>query len=250
MTADTLYVAWQDGGSRRIMPVGRLTRSGERYEFAYIQAARQAQEHGFEPLLSFPSLDSVYRSDFLPPLFRNRVMNRSREEFGEYAAELGLSPEQAEPVTVLARSGGRRSTDKLEVFAPPAATSQWVEGLFLARGVRHVAGSEAVIGALQVGDRLRVIEDHENPVNRLALEVADDAGQRFAYVPDYLASEIGRVGIDPAAMVVNVERINPDPAPVHHRVLCRFCFPADQGAELFGGQDYRPISPEASDVAA
>jgi hypothetical protein len=135
---DTLYVAWQDGESRLIMPVGRLIRSGTRYEFAYIRAARAALERGFEPLLSFPSLEGVYRSTFLPPLFHNRVMNRSREEYRNYVAELGLSADQAEPFTILARSGGRRSTDRLEVFAPPIVTPRGAEGLFLARGVRHL----------------------------------------------------------------------------------------------------------------
>jgi len=64
-------------------------------------------------------------------------------------------------------------------------------------------------------------------LNGLALELADDAGQKFAYVPDYFASEVGRVGIDPGAMVLSVERISPDLAPVHHRVLCRFWFPKE-----------------------
>jgi hypothetical protein len=76
---------------------------------------------------SFPSLEGVYRSSFLLSLFSNRVMNHSREEYDEYVADLGLSPDQAEPFTVLARSGGRRSTDKLEVFAPPTVTSRGVE---------------------------------------------------------------------------------------------------------------------------
>lgn len=250
MTTETLYVAWQDGESRLIRPIGRLTRSGTQYEFAYIQAAHSAQAHGFEPLLSFPSFEGVYRVGFLPPLFSNRVMNHSREEYGKYVAELGLNPDQAEPFTVLARSGGRRSTDRLEVFAPPVVTARGVEGLFLARGVRHVLGAEEVIRALNPGDPLRVVEDRENPVNRLALVLADDDGKRFAYVPDYLASEIGRVGVDPGDMVVSVERINPDPAPVHHRVLCRFCFPLGPGRQLFAGDQYKPISPEASDVAA
>jgi hypothetical protein len=250
MTPDTLYVAWQDGESRRIMPVGRLIRAGGRYEFAYIQAARKAQEHGFEPLLSFPSLEGVYRSGFLPPLFSNRVMNHSREDYGDYVAELGLTRDQAEPFTVLSRSGGRRSTDKLEVFAPPTRTSKGVEGLFLARGVRHVQGSEEVIKTLKPGDGLRVIEDRENRVNPLALVLADDGARPFSFVPDYLASEFGHMGVDVGDMTVTVERVNPDPAPVHHRVLCRFCLAAERGGELFAGEDYKPISSDASGVAA
>ncbi len=250
MTTDTLYVAWQASESRLIMPVGRLVRSGTQYEFAYIQAARAAQGCGFEPLLSFPSLEAVYRSSFLPPLFSNRVMNHAREEYGLYVAAFGLSPDQAEPFTVLARSGGRRSTDKLEVFAPPSESQHGMEGLFLARGVRHVAGSEDIIRGLSPRDPLRVVADRENRVNRLALVLANAVGERFAYVPDYLANEMGRVGVDAASMVVSVDRINGDPVPVHHRVLCRFYFPAELGRELFTGDDYRPISPDASNVAA
>jgi hypothetical protein len=88
--------------------VGRLLRVSDGYEFAYIGAVHRAQQLGFEPLLTFPSFDNVYRSSQLPPVFSNRLMNASRNDFAEHVARLALRVDEAEPFTVLARSAGRR----------------------------------------------------------------------------------------------------------------------------------------------
>jgi hypothetical protein len=114
-----LFVAWQDAESRKIIPIGRLLRLPDGYEFAYIGAVREAQQHGFEPLVTFPSLGQVYRSSQLPPVFSNRLMNASRQDLAAHLSRLALRPDEAEPFTILARSAGKRVTDRREVFAPP-----------------------------------------------------------------------------------------------------------------------------------
>ncbi len=69
-------------------------------------AVREATDLGFQPLLSFPELSTVYITSELPPLFTNRLMPKSRPDFPGYITELGLTAEQAEPFAVLARSEG------------------------------------------------------------------------------------------------------------------------------------------------
>ena len=39
-----LFVAWQDAKSRQIIPVGRLLRLPDGFEFAYIGSVKRAQE--------------------------------------------------------------------------------------------------------------------------------------------------------------------------------------------------------------
>src|SRR5690606_32438330 len=138
-----LFVAWRDPESRRIFPVGRLVRIQdplEGYEFAYIQGATAAANYGFVPFLAFPDLHQVYRSSELPPFFKNRVLSPSRPDYGEYMETLALDPATADPVTVLAVSGGRRTTDKVEVFPDLVRESETgcIRTRFLVRGVQHV----------------------------------------------------------------------------------------------------------------
>lgn len=245
-----LFVAWQHADSRAILPIGRLLRVDDGYEFAYINAVERARRLGFEPLVTFPDIETVYECAELPPLFGNRVMNRSRNDFASHAAELALPIDEAEPFTLLSRTGGRRTTDKLEVFAPPTLHDDKVEGLFLARGVRHVPGSEAATPHLSPDDPLYVLADLQNSVTSSALALRTEECQLLGYVPDYLAQELAHQQAPPKELRVSVVRVNPDPAPVHHRLLCRFEYPADVGSRLFRGEGYQPISSEATPTSA
>lgn len=250
-TRDLLFVAWQDAESRRIVPIGRLLRRDGRYEFAYVNAVSDARALGFEALLTYPDLEEVYESRDLPPLFSNRLLPKRRPELAEYLGELGLSVEQGEPFTVLSRSGGRRTTDRLEVFAPPEQMNDGnYQGLFLARGVRHVPGSEAALAQLGAASPLFVMADVQNSTNSAALALRDGAQHLLGYVPDYLANELVTAGASPALLQVTAERINLPPAPVHHRLLCRFRMPGKVGGTLFRGEGYQPLSPKAAATAA
>lgn len=245
-----LYLTWQDAFSRRIVPVGRLLKLEDGYEFAYIGAARRAQELGFEPLLSFPSLSTVYRSEKLPPLFSNRLMSASRKDLPDHLQRLALRVDEAEPFTVLARSSGRRESDKLEVFTPPHLDGSKAEGLFLVRGVRHTPGADAALVELNPGDMLYVAADVQNVVNPYALLLRDEQRRLLGYVPDYLAQEFGVHGYSPRVLDVHVLKVNPHPAPVHHRILCTFQYASDPANPLFSGADYEPLCEAATPTSA
>jgi hypothetical protein len=242
-----LYVAWQDPETRRILPVARVVVDAQgTYEFAYIEAVHEAQQHGFLPLLSFPDLQEVYRSHDLIPLLHNRLLQNNRPDYHEYLHELALDASSAEPFTVLARSGGRRTTDRLELFSPPAPTADGRLGcIVLARGVRHVPGAEEVIAELHVGTRLEVVVDAANPHNPKALKLRNAAGF-IGFLPDYLASELA---CTPAQLDVIVRKLNPPPAPVHHRVLLEVTLEAAD-PRPFSGRKYAPLSADAWSFAA
>lgn len=242
-----LFVAWQDPGTRRILPVARVViRPETGYEFAYIEAVSEAQALGFLPLLSFPQLQQVYRSRELWPLLHNRLLQSSRPDYADYLDQLGLVASSAEPFTVLGRSGGRRATDTLELFSPPTATVDGGLSCFvLARGVRHLHGAEGAIAGLQTGDRLDVVVDPTNQYNPQALKVCHH-DVVVGYLPDYLASELS---CDAAQIDVVVRKLNLPPAPVHHRLLLEVTFPATDPQPFSGGK-YRPLSAEASALAA
>ena len=116
-----LFVAWQNPETRRFYPVGRLAQvTGDTcddcFEFVYIAAAREAEQQGFLPFLSFPELEELYRGRELFPMFANRILPTSRPDFSEYLEQLGLPPATSSPVQILSRSGGRRATDTLRAL--------------------------------------------------------------------------------------------------------------------------------------
>jgi len=117
---ESLFLAWQDSGpSRAWFPIGRLDAeiSQSRYSFGYTQGAtRAASQAGLQPLLAFPDFDETYESSDLFPLFRNRVLGSDRSDFLDYLKQLDLKPEEANPIAILAVTGGTRQTDNLEVF--------------------------------------------------------------------------------------------------------------------------------------
>jgi hypothetical protein len=244
-----VFLAWQCPKTRAILPIGRLVELGKAdYEFCYIRAVRRAEEHGFGPLISFPHLDGVYRSAELPPVFHNRVMRKSRPDFPAFVSEL-LLPVDVGPLPLMARSGGRRVTDELEVFGPPEeGRAGHPEMHVLVRGVRHLPHAEGVIGALTVGERLFVMRDLQNEAGEHALMLRTESKVPVGYLPDYLAREFTGALCDRAAdLTITVAKVNPAPSPVHHRLLCHVAFPA--GMRVFQSDEYQPLVAGAS-VAA
>lgn len=221
------YVTWQDAVSRAIHVVGRLIKlntARETYEYGYTEGSRLAEAAGFNGFLSFPGLDQVYQFDALPPFFSNRVMTPRRADFRQYVTELALTVENAVPLAMLSRNGGRRQTDPYEVFSELVPNSEGTrrQGWFMLRGVHYLPNAEADVLELVPEQRLIVTPELTNPKNPKALQLFGTKALPLGWVPDYLVDELGRaMQMDPSTVVV-VERVNPPPSPYQHRLLCRW----------------------------
>src|SRR5436305_795199 len=116
----TLFLAWQDPQRRRWYPIGRLRSTQRRFIFVYTRGALEAQlQANFAPLSAFPDLRGVYTADELFPLFGNRLLRPSRPEYKQVLQWLSVPESDADPIAILARTGGQRVTDTLEVFPCP-----------------------------------------------------------------------------------------------------------------------------------
>jgi hypothetical protein len=247
-----LFVTWPDPESHATFPVGRFVRVAipePAYEFAYIRAVLDAQGKGFSPFVTFPDLQEVYRSRELPPFFRNRLMPTARAGFGAHVAELGLERD-ASPEMILARSNGRRVTDPYEVFAelePTSVPGEW-QTWFFARSLRNLP-HPGDLENLAPGDRLLAMRDVQNPANRHALALRTERNSLVGYCPAYLVDDLGTALDDPHAATITVERVNPSPAPLQHRLQCRLRI--RPGPEFHGYRSgrFEPISPEALRLA-
>lgn len=220
-------VVWQRP-DRRFVPVGQLVvRRGEHgsvhSRFHYLPTA--ASEADFEPLLAFPDLSRVYERDgALLPFFANRVMSPRRPDFGQYITALGLTADEADPIEILARSGGDRATDAIHVVPFPERNGLLEWRHFLVSGVRHQPGAQKRIGRLQEGDELLLRSDPDNKECSAAMLLDVEPGEPVGWLPDYLISEFrGHVDAGHLPSVYVVKANGPD-VPWNLRLLCRLEF--------------------------
>ena len=229
MTNKTLYLAWQSPTDpQQWYPIGRLEADDERgrYEFRYIRGAqRMMDESGREPYLGFPNLDQVYRAPELFAIFRNRVMNPRRPDFGNYLRGLGLGAD-AGPLQMLEVNGGRRMTDPYQVFPKlirdPGSRSTC---RFFLEGWQNTGDdTRDRVNRLEPRETLGIHIRQDNPRTGPAVEpTARDSGT-IGRAPNFLAQEIagkmaGAGAKSPEGHTARVVRVNPPPTPMSDRVL-------------------------------
>ncbi len=240
---ERLYATWRNPEGL-IRPVGELTRlrtdGRESYRFVYLKAVESFD--GFRSLPGLEDLHRRYESDYLFPVFRSRQMPRSRPDYADFVGRLALDVD-TDPFEVLIRSEGWRATDRIEVFAYPERTPEGdLNTRFFARGIRHIEGAASAVGDMQVGDRLELVDEPENPVNRRAVLLHTRTGRNVGYVPDYLVETIHELRDLDAPIEVTAEHVNLDTSPPHMRLLCRLRAPWPDGYEPLSGPEYQPIA--------
>ncbi len=246
----SLFLAWQDSGpSRAWFPIGRLDAEigQSRYSFGYTHGAtRAAAQAGLQPLLAFPDFDGIYESSELFPLFRNRVLGSDRSDFLDYLKQLDLKPEEANPIAILAVTGGTRQTDNLEVFPK---LERRADGTFCCRfflhGTRHVHKvAYERIESLKTNEPLRVSVELNNPATSLALQVQSEDYVMLGWAPRYLVKDLTEaIAESPTKIAVQVVRINPAPAPTNQRVLVELNGSLPANREPMSGLDFQLLHP-------
>lgn len=222
-----LFVAWQDAESRRWAPVGRLTQEDGIYRFVYTRGAEVIPN--FRPFGRMQELDKAYRSEELFPIFANRILAKNRPEYHEYLKWLGLTEAQHNALEELARTGGLRATDSIELFPCPEPTEgKTYEVYFFCRGIRHLhQENQERAYKLETGERLYLMQDLQNPQDNQALLLrTQDPITLVGYAPRYYSAEFTQLigSTVPDQVNVKVEQVNVD-APIQYRVLCKLTSP-------------------------
>jgi hypothetical protein len=250
----TLFLAWRDPETRRWFPVGKLQYVENYYRFEYVRGALEARKQGgFCPFPSFPNMNEAYVSEVLFPLFSNRTLPRSRPDYKEYVQWLNFPKDEADPLTLLARSGGKRATDTLEVFPCPEKDSNGQYHIhFFAHGLRHMSQcAQDRVGSLRPEERLRLLHDFQNEHDARALmlrtnETTTGDYHLVGYCPSYLTEDIFELVQKnyqdfSNAICVRVERVNPVPAPTQLRLLCNMTVRWPDGFEPFSSAIYQSL---------
>jgi hypothetical protein len=241
---DTLYVTWQDPETRSWYPVGRLRLEESDYTFVYTRGALTSER--FIPFGSMNNIETKYVSRTLFPLFANRLLGKSRPEYDQYLSWMGFRQKDMNPLEILARSGGERATDSLQIYACPTKTADGkYETYFFCHGLRHLRENVAdEVGQLESGQKLLPMLDVLNPHDprAVALRTADPA-MMIGYCPRYLARDVGHLAaLSTDTFKARIERINRE-APIQYRLLCSVSADWPEGFGPCSDPEFQPVEP-------
>lgn len=239
-TAPTrLLVTWRNPVSRTYHAVGFLGHSADGFVFTYLE--RAASLDGFRPFLGFSNLYRRYESQHLFPLFRERLMDSARPDLDEWLVALGLARGATE-FEMLARSGGARAGDTIELVAQPSVGDDGrTSTVFLVHGVSHLPGAADRIADLQTGDELLLIDDETNPINPRAVLVAATDRRLLGWVPEPLLEYVRLVRSASESRLTVVRANGPEVGP-RLRLLVRLGGGSPDSCQPFTGPDWQTLS--------
>ncbi len=151
-----------------------------------------ASEVGLEPLYDFPDFGQTYESDNLFPLFANRVMNRNRRSFASYLNSLGIDSSEPNPMEILAIDGGRRMTDRFEVFPKlPRDANGGFRSRFVLHGSRHASdAAQERLTTLQPNEEMHVTLELTNRAAGRAVQLQTMDYHMIGWAPRYLVHDL------------------------------------------------------------
>jgi len=236
----TIFLAIQDSESRRWSPVAKVSLVDSIYRLVYTQGAWNVP--GFSGFSRMQNLEEEYRSLEIFPILKNRTLPRSRPEFEKYLTWLGIHRAEHTELSELARSGGLRATDEIELIPVPEKLADGsFEAYFFARGASHMPEQTAL--QIGVSDRLYVMRDFQNPKDSAALLLrTGDPISLVGYAPRYYSEYLSQLAskCSPSEFVVSVERVNRE-APTAYRILCKVSAPWVDELDAFQGADFKEI---------
>ena len=157
-----------------------------------------------------------------------------------------MTPDHADPLEILALTGGERQTDNLEVF--PKIERRKGGGFqcrFFLHGWRHVnePAQQKLLG-LNGGEQLRVAVELNNPATVLALQLeTPDDYHMIGWAPRYLVKDLFQAICEaPNDICATVVKVNPSPAPAKQRVLIEIKGRWLADYEPMSSQEFQPLS--------
>lgn len=113
MERDLVYLEWKDVNSGNKYKVGVLYKENEMFYFKYIlDNVKEAEKHGFSPLVAFPNINSIYENSHLFACFGARLPDKRRPEIKEILSTYAM--EEYDEFELLKRSGAKLPKDNYE----------------------------------------------------------------------------------------------------------------------------------------
>lgn len=190
---DRLLVIWGEpsAGNRQI--IGHLARGSGELRFWYAADLSEAMKRGFRLLPEFPEHrveTAPYVERYLFPLFAERIPALTRHDAKAMMQAWGVEHPD-DQFEVLAKSGGIRATDRLELAEYRPDDDALAEPLeFRIAGRRYIPADE--LARLEVGCSVSLRPEPANPKDPTAV-IVDRYGKRAGYVPRQYTALFGRL---------------------------------------------------------
>lgn len=188
---DRLFVLWSDPEKGRRHVVGHLERRGGAFRFWYDDDLSLAESRGFARLPAFPELRheaDAYEARYLFASFAERIPSRSRPDTAAMFEEWGVVHPD-DQLEILARSGGVRATDRIELAEYRALDDDLSRPLeFRIAASKYVEGAELTAGEAVILER-----QPENEFDSCATIVVAHSGRRAGYVPKQHSALVARL---------------------------------------------------------
>lgn len=237
-----LILTWQSPQNRRWFVVGKLNKKNNTYNFWYTNGAIKAKEHGFLGFTGMNNFDEVYSSEQLFPIFQNRVLNKSRPERLDFLEWLNIPSSEYSDFEELARTGGIRITDNVQLYPVPENTNGKYEVTFFAHGLRHLAPHfHERVTRLHSGEKLYLCLDKQNENDQHAIMLrTSDPVEFVGYCPKFFAKDFNFLLKNTNDAKIEVSKVNPT-APEQLRLLCKFTSSWPDHFEAFNRESYKSI---------
>jgi len=236
-----LILSWQDMKSREWFPVGRLSFDDGRYIFAYTKGALCAKESGFLGLAGMIDLSKVYYSDIIFPVFQNRILNKSRPDRSDFLSWLNINLDSYSQLEELARTGGIKATDSLQLYPVPSIENNKYHVNFFAHGVSHLPKYyKERANNLLVGEKLYLCADYENEHDKNALFLrTKDPVEIVGYCPKFFAEDFNELfSASKESFNINLVKVNTK-APEQLRLLCELSCEWPNGFSPFSKKGFQ-----------
>lgn len=244
MSDKVLVVCWREPELREWIPIGRLWQEGGQFLFCYTEGLHKAQQNNnFSYFAEMTDPTKTYVSDELFPIFKNRLLTKSRPEYKRYLQWLDLD-ENLTDLDELARTNGARATDSLQLFEIPQKTQDEKYIIqFFAHGTNYLSKSYVErIESIQDGEQIYLMQDIQNPVDRLALLLrTGDPMELLGYCPRIYTNDINQLLNNTSGQVkVTAKRVNSS-APLQLKLLCELEADWPKDFEPFSAHEFKPF---------
>ena len=240
--SNKLILAWRNPKKSEWVPVGLLQLEGNKYLFEYTRGAQKTE--GFVPFGVMNRLEDSYESDELFPIFKNRLLPKSRPEYEAYLNWLGFGDREISEIEELARSGGIRATDSLQLFPLPENKNGLYEVMFFSHGIRHLPANYIErVNHLCQGNKLYLMHDFQNEFDSLALALrTSDPIEIVGYCPKFFVKDFSKLIAKAGSKEVNVSivRVNLN-SPLQFRLLCKLSCPWPTDFTPFENEAFLPV---------
>lgn len=218
-----IYLAYKKAeptGTWHVIGILSFNNDSEEYSFKYTHGALN---ESFKPFNGMDDLYQEYRSKELYPLFQNRILYEKRPEYKQFIKWLGLE-QGANPIDILALSGGRRITDSLQTFGNVKVNSdKTFSHSFFMHGLSHLDDHQIEkIAQLSQGEKLYLFLDKQNEYDPYAVGIRTSDPKNFiGFCPRYLSKTVSKLMENDAnSLRLEVEILNNE-APLEYRLKCK-----------------------------